>query len=185
MDSRNCPTPFSARYLVTGGAGFIGSHLVARLLAEGAALRTLENGATGDFSRLDGLAGDLDCHRGDVRDTAEVARAMTGVTGVFHRAAEVSVPRSMADPVGTYAVNVTGTLNVLEAACAAAVPKMIDPVRQGRSPVIYGDGEQTRDFVYVGDAVRGGFAPDRDRRPRRRDVDEVGRGRLIRVDATG
>jgi UDP-glucose 4-epimerase len=190
----------------------------------------LDNGVTGSFDRLDGLAGPLEVVRGDIRDTVEVARAMAGVAGVFHQAAEVSVPRSVADPIGTYAVNVTGTLNVLEAARAAGVrrvvmastsaiygddpempkretmaprpispyaaskladeglcavyarcygletvalryfnvygpgqdpssayaaviPKMVDLVRQGRSPVIYGDGEQTRDFVFVGDVV--------------------------------
>ncbi|MBK8481117.1 MAG: SDR family oxidoreductase [Proteobacteria bacterium] len=227
--------------LVTGGAGFIGSHLVERLLAEGHAVRVLDNLSTGRRSNLDALLGRVSLTVGDIRDAALVNALSTGCDWVFHQAAIVSVPRSVEDPLETHAVNLAGTLNVLQAArdqgvgrvvfaCSAAVygddadgddadgdaapppqhenllPAPASPYglekltgehycrlfhrlygletvalryfnvfgpRQdprsaysgvisifvahalgGTAPTIYGDGEQTRDFVYVEDVVR-------------------------------
>jgi UDP-glucose 4-epimerase len=217
-------------YLVTGGAGFIGSHLAARLVADGAAVRVFDNFSSGSQDNLAAVAANIDVVDGDLRDEAAVRRATGGVEVVFHQAADPSVPRSVADPRTTYDVNVTGTLNVLlaarDAACrrvvfasscavygddpalpkhegmlpvpvspyaasklageglctvfarvyeletialryfnvfgprqdphspyAAVIPRFLDALRRGESPVVYGDGEQTRDFVYVGNVV--------------------------------
>src|SRR5262245_62132821 len=109
-------------FLVTGGAGFIGSHLTARLLAEGARVRVLDNLTTGSEANLafaSAHAGQLELIRGDIRDLATVERAAAGVSAIFHQAAMGSVPRSIADPLSSNANNVTGTLHVLEAARAA------------------------------------------------------------------
>lgn len=217
-------------YLVTGGAGFIGSHIVARLLSEGSPVRVLDNLAYGNLANLQGLTGDLDVIEGDIRDAALVARASKGVRAVFHHAAEPSVPRSVDDPAGTYDVNVTGMLNVLigarDAGCrrvvfassaavygdspempkhegmlpaplspyassklageglcqvfgrsygmdavslryfnvfgprqdpnsayAPVIPRFLTALTRGVAPVIYGDGEQSRDFIYVENVV--------------------------------
>jgi nucleoside-diphosphate-sugar epimerase len=217
-------------YLVTGGAGFIGSHLVATLLQQGAAVRVLDNFSTGRRSNLTHLSG-AEVIEGDVRHRDTVRTAMRQVDYVLHLAAQVSVPRSMDDPALNHAVNVDGTLNVLEAAreqsvkrvvlsssCAvygdnadlplteasspkplspyaaskligevycqtyarafgvptvclryfniygprqdpaseyaAVIPKFIQRMQNGQAPIVYGDGTQSRDFVYVGDVVR-------------------------------
>jgi UDP-glucose 4-epimerase len=216
--------------LVTGGAGFIGSHLVARLALEGRRVRVLDNGGTGRWENLAAVRGDIEVITGDVRDPAVVSSAVRGCEVVFHQAAEVSVPGSIADPRETYAVNVDGTMNVLlaarDAGCcrvvvasssavygpshqlpkheemlpqpispyaatkladehlctvfhetygletvalryfnvygprqdptspyAAAIPKFLQALSIGERPVVYGDGEQTRDFVFVEDVV--------------------------------
>ena len=102
--------------LVTGGAGFIGSHLVERLLAEGARVRVLDNFSTGDRANLAFAARyrrRLEIVRGDVRRLDAVVRAARGARVIFHQAAMRSVPRSVGDPLGANANNVTGTLNVL------------------------------------------------------------------------
>ena len=106
--------------LVTGGAGFIGSHLVERLLAEGYRVRVFDNFSTGRRANLDFAKGHrrLDVRRGDLTRLAAVTRAMKGVDVVFHQAAMRSVPRSVADPLGAHASNVTGTLHILHAAAA-------------------------------------------------------------------
>ena len=106
--------------LVTGGAGFIGSHLVERLLADGHRVRVLDNFSTGRRANLDFARGHrrLEVIRGDLRNPATVARAVRGVATVFHQAAMRSVPRSVADPLGCHAANVTGTLHVLHAAAS-------------------------------------------------------------------
>jgi UDP-glucose 4-epimerase len=127
-----------ANVLVTGGAGFIGSHLVERLLAEGRAVRVLDNFSEG---REDNLAfktryGErLELIRGDVRDLATVERATRGVEVVFHQAAMRSVPRSVDDPLGANDNNVTGTLHVLEAARRASVRRVV----YASSSSVYGD----------------------------------------------
>jgi UDP-N-acetylglucosamine/UDP-N-acetyl-alpha-D-glucosaminouronate 4-epimerase len=218
------------RVLVTGGAGFIGSHLVDALSAQGDQVRVLDNFSTGQRANLDSSPS-VEIIEGDIRDRGVVNRAMAGIDFVLHQAAVVSVPQSMLEPLTTQAVNVSGTLNVLEAArqagvqrvvCASscavygdnpdlpltesaalnplspyAVSKLIDEIysqmysqlyglptvclryfnvygpRQdpsseyagviakfidrmidGQPPTIYGDGLQTRDFVFVGDIVR-------------------------------
>ncbi|MGB5441502.1 MAG: NAD-dependent epimerase/dehydratase family protein [Gammaproteobacteria bacterium] len=215
--------------LVTGGAGFIGSHIVDRLLADGWQVRVLDNFSTGKRENLP-ASSKLEIIEGDVGYFETVDKAMQGVTTVFHQAAIASVPETIKDPLASARVNYLGSVNVLEAArrrgarrvmfaCSAAVygdlpdlPKQEDmPVRPlspyaadklateqacriyhqlygletvslryfnifgprqdpsspysgvisifsdslaaGRQPVIYGDGGQTRDFVYVADVV--------------------------------
>ncbi len=225
------------RSLVTGGAGFIGSHLVEALLRRGEDVRVLDNFSTG---RRDNLAqaerwaaeggGAFELLEGDIRDAETCRRAVEGCAYVFHQAAIPSVQRSVADPRTTHEVNVTGTLNLLLAArdagvecfvfassssvygesdrlpkeetmpaepvspyglqklaaetyCrlfyrlyglptvslryfnvfgprqdpeseyAAVIPCFIRAIRDGARPTVYGDGEQTRDFTYIANAV--------------------------------
>lgn len=212
--------------LVTGGAGFIGSHIAQALLARGERVRIFDNLSTGRTSNLDALRGDVDVVRADVRDAAAVRAAMEDVDVVFHQAAIASVPESVANPAMTLDVNIVGTQNVLLAArdhgvrrvvfassCAlygerpelpsheallpnplspyavhkltgeglcsvftrtfgletvalryfnvfgprqdptsdyaAAIPKLTRALAQGAHPVVFGDGEQTRDFIFV------------------------------------
>jgi nucleoside-diphosphate-sugar epimerase len=216
-------------YLVTGGAGFIGSHIAARLLQNGHHVRILDNFSTGNRANLDVLTG-VEVIEGDVRELATIQHAAAGVRAIFHQAAEPSVPRSIADPAGTYDVNVTGTLNILlaarDAGCprvvfastsaiygdapempkresmspaplspyassklageglcqvfsrtfgveavalryfnvfgprqdpnsayAAVIPRFLDALISGERPVIYGDGGQSRDFIYIDNVV--------------------------------
>src|SRR5215467_3993856 len=108
----------SSLFLVTGGAGFIGSHIVERLLAQGHRVRVLDNFSTGNRANLAFAKGNrhLEVVRGDLTNLAAVERAVRGVTAVFHQAAMRSVPRSVADPLGANAANVTGTLHVFHAA---------------------------------------------------------------------
>jgi nucleoside-diphosphate-sugar epimerase len=103
-----------SRTLVTGGAGFIGHHVVRRLLEDGYEVRVLDNFATGRRERLEGL--DVEIVEGDLRSYERAHRAVLGTELVFHLGALPSVPRSMQDPLTTSAVNVEGTLNVLLAA---------------------------------------------------------------------
>ena len=105
-------------FLVTGGAGFIGSHLVERLLADGHRVRVLDNFSTGSRANLEFARSDrrLEVIRGDLVSLKTVERAVRGAAVVFHQAAMRSVPRSVADPLGANASNVTGTLHVLYAA---------------------------------------------------------------------
>ncbi len=103
-------------HLVTGGAGFIGANLVARLLEEGLPVRVLDNFATGRRDNLAPWGDAVELIEGDVRDAGAVARAAAGVEVVYHQAALGSVPRSIEDPATSNAVNVDGTLNVLLAA---------------------------------------------------------------------
>ncbi len=114
--------------LVTGGAGFIGSHLVERLLADGARVRVLDNFSSGTRANLPFAAkfrGQLEVVRGDIRTRAAVERAARGARVVYHQAAMRSVPRSVKDPLGANENNVTGTLNVLEAARRCRVPRVV------------------------------------------------------------
>ncbi len=216
--------------LVTGGAGFIGSHLAAELLRRGQRVRVLDNFATGRRENLRSLAGDLEVIEGDIQSLEGVHRAAAGCDVVFHQAALPSVPRSVLDPLSSNATNTIGTLNVLLAArdhgarrvviassssvygaaaalpqredapalpispyattklagegyarsmhvvhgldtvvlryfnvfgprqdptshYASVVPNFIGALLERRRPVIFGDGEQSRDFTYVADAV--------------------------------
>jgi UDP-N-acetylglucosamine/UDP-N-acetyl-alpha-D-glucosaminouronate 4-epimerase len=227
-----------ARYLVTGGGGFIGSNLVEAVLRRGDDVRVLDSFATGRRANLEAAPSWADAGRSrfelveaDVRDAAACRRAAEGCDFVLHQAAIPSVQRSVLDPVTTNDVNVAGTLNVLTAAreasvrrvvlassssiygesealpkvetmpvapispyglqklaaetygiifhrlygvptvalryfnvfgprqdpdseYSAVIPKFIATVRAGASPVIFGDGEQTRDFTYVDNVVR-------------------------------
>jgi nucleoside-diphosphate-sugar epimerase len=217
--------------LVTGGAGFIGSHLVDALLERGAKVRVLDNFLTGKRENLAHCIGQIDLIEGDLRDLDACHKACAGITYLFHEAALGSVPRSMKDPATTFAVNVSGTANVFTVArdasiqkvvyassssvygdsetlpkregeegrplspyalskvenerlaelfhrvfgmrvvglryfnvygprqdplgpYAAVVPRFIAALRRGEAPVIYGDGEQSRDFTFVADVVR-------------------------------
>ena len=125
-------------YLVTGGAGFIGSQLVERLLRQGQRVRVLDNFSTGSRANLAFAKGDrrLEVIRGDLANLKAVERAVRGVTAVFHQAAMRSVPRSVADPLGANASNVTGTLHVL---VAAARQKRKPRVVFASSSSVYGE----------------------------------------------
>ncbi len=217
-------------YLVTGGAGFIGSNIVERLVRQGERVRVLDNLSTGKRENLVSWLDRLELIEGDIRDVETVHGAMAGVDYVLHQAALPSVPRSVADPLASHQVNATGTLNVLPAArdagvkrlvyassssvygdsptlpkqeemptnpispyavsklagenycrvffrvygletvClryfnvfgprqdptsqyAAVIPRFITAMLDGRRPVIYGDGRQSRDFTYIENVV--------------------------------
>ena len=114
-----------AKYLVTGGAGFIGCNLVRYLLAKGQEVVVLDNFATGKRENLADVLGRIELVEGDVRDRATVDRVTAGCKAVFHEAALGSVPRSVEDPLTSHDVNVNGTINVLEAARAAGVKRII------------------------------------------------------------
>jgi nucleoside-diphosphate-sugar epimerase len=222
-----------ASFLVTGGAGFIGSNIVSALLQRGDTVRVLDNFSTGRRENLSTVAEHIDLIEGDITHLDDVRQACEGVEVVFHEAALPSVPRSIEDPIQSDESNVRGTLNVLVAArdagvrrvvyassssvygeqavdqpkvetmtpqpispyavakisgeyyCqvfhqvygletvalryfnvfgprqnpdseyAAVIPKFITALLNGDSPTIYGDGEQTRDFTYVGNVVDG------------------------------
>jgi UDP-N-acetylglucosamine/UDP-N-acetyl-alpha-D-glucosaminouronate 4-epimerase len=222
-------------YLVTGGAGFIGSNIVHALLKQGASVRVLDDLSTGNRENLAGLDGAIDLIVGDLRNPDTVKNAMRGVRNVLHHGALPSVPVSIADPISTNSVNISGTVNVLVAArdagvekvvyasscsvygddpsipkqeqsstfplspyalhkltgehyCrqffelfgletvslryfnvygarqdpqgpyAAVIPKFLEAALDGRKPLIFGDGTQTRDFVFVDDVVRANLA---------------------------
>ncbi|MBP7708032.1 MAG: SDR family oxidoreductase [Candidatus Aminicenantes bacterium] len=224
-----------ARYLVTGGAGFIGSHIAETLAGRGEAVRVLDNLSTGKRENLAGFAESVEFLEGDIRDLDTCRRAVEGVETVFHQAALASVARSVEDPLLNHAINVTGTLNMLVAArdagarsfvlasssavygddpampkvegregrpvspygasklfdekyaqafhilyglntvalryfnvfgprqdphseYSAVIPLFVTKVLRGERPTIYGDGEQSRDFVFVGDVVRANLA---------------------------
>ncbi len=217
--------------LVTGGAGFIGSHLVDALVAQGHAVRVLDDLSTGSLDNLEAVRDRVEFRLGDVTDRRTVREAVEGAELVFHQAALASLTRSLVDPLTTHQVCATGTLLLLLAArdagvrrviyaasssaygnlsklpkqekdapqplspyavaklagelyCetfthvygletvrlryfnvygprqqaegpyAAVVPLFLEALLDGRSPVIYGDGLQSRDFTYVADVVQ-------------------------------
>src|SRR6266700_7925413 len=108
-----------AQYLVTGGAGFIGSHIAETLLKQGEFVRVYDNLATGRESNLDVLrkyGKQVEIIYGDLRDPSAVKAAVMGVEVVFHQGALASVPRSIADPISSLETNINGTQNVLLAA---------------------------------------------------------------------
>ena len=100
--------------LVTGGAGFIGSHLVDALMGQGARVTVIDNLTTGKIENLQDAGSRVDFHEGDIRDRDLLQRLMAGVDVVFHQAAVVSVPLSVEQPLFSAEVNETGTLEVLE-----------------------------------------------------------------------
>ena len=114
-----------ARYLVTGGAGFIGSSLVRALLARGDEVVVVDDLSTGKPANLAEVLGDIDFRQGSVLDRDLLADAAGGCDFVLHQAAQVSVPASLADPETTHEVNTTGTLRVFEAARAAGVRRVV------------------------------------------------------------
>ena len=123
------------KYLVTGGAGFIGSHLVESLVNQGQDVRVLDNFLTGKRENLADFLDDIDLIEGDIRDFNTCEQALDGVDFVLHQAALPSVPRSIADPVLTNAINVVGTLNLLAASKEAKVKKFVF----ASSSSVYGD----------------------------------------------
>ena len=220
------------KVLVTGGGGFIGSHTVDRLLADGHEVRVLDNFATGRRENLLEVLSDVDLVEGDIQSYERVSNAVRGCEIVIHQGALPSVPRSVQDPLTSNATNVTGTLNVLlasrdfgvkrviyassssiyganpelpkherlvpqpispyavaklagEGFCrsfwevfgletvalryfnvfgprqdplsqyAAVIPNFITALMNGRPVRVFGDGEQSRDFTYVGNVVEG------------------------------
>jgi len=120
--------------LVTGGAGFIGSHLVERLLSGGVVCRVLDNLSTGKRRNLPS-GGEMEFIHGDIRDREAVTAAVRGVDAVVHLAAVASVQASVDDPAGTHATNFDGTLNLLEAARRAGVGRFL----HASSAAVYGD----------------------------------------------
>jgi len=124
-------------FLVTGGAGFIGSHVVERLLRDGHRVRVLDNFSSGSREHLAFASADsrLDVVEGDLRDFRATAEAARGVEVIFHQAAMRSVPRSVDDPLGANENNVTGTLNLLTAARDGGVRRVV----YASSSSIYGD----------------------------------------------
>jgi UDP-glucose 4-epimerase len=224
-----------SRILVTGGAGFIGSHIVEYLLRQGFEVVVLDNFSSGRLENIADALNNKNCHliEGDIRDLAVVKRAMSGVDAVFHEAALISIPHSIENPILTSEVNIIGTLNLLKTAADSGVkrfvfassaavygealtaekvesaetspsspygvsklacekylkvffetngletislryfnvygsrqnsdvssqyggviPIFLNRLLNNLSPVIYGDGEQTRDFVFVQDVVQ-------------------------------
>lgn len=125
-------------YLVTGGAGFIGSHICERLVKEGYRVRVLDNFSNGREENLSSFRDQIELIRGDVRDPKTVIEAMRDVYVVFHEAALGSVPRSVADPVSTHESNITGTLNVLLAARDRGARRVVF----ASSSSIYGETEE-------------------------------------------
>ena len=217
-------------FLVTGGAGFIGSHIAARLVERGDRVRVLDNLNTGHLSNMEAFRERIDFFEADLRDADAVRQAVKGVDCIFHQAALASVPLSVKRPLDTNSACVTGTLTLLDAArqagvrrlvyaasssaygdqptaskresdlpmpispygvaklaaeyyCqaftasygfetvalryfnvfgprqdpnsaySAVIPLFITAMLQGRQPVIYGDGGQSRDFTFVGNIV--------------------------------
>jgi len=113
------------RALVTGGAGFIGSHLAERLVRDGHEVRVLDNLATGRRQNILPLADELELVEGDIQSYERVHNAVNGMEIVFHQAALPSVPRSVQDPLTSNATNVIGTLNILLAARDAGVQRVV------------------------------------------------------------
>lgn len=221
----------TAKYLVTGGAGFIGSHIAQELIERGESVRIFDNLVTGKKTNLAGLKEYADFVQGDIRDFDAVKRAVKGVEVVFHQGALASVPRSIADPIVSLETNINGTQNVLLAArdagvrrvvyassssvygdtptlpkredmspnpmspyavhkltgellCAvftriygletvslryfnvfgprqdpeseyaAVIPRFLTALIKKRRPIVFGDGEQTRDFTYIANVVQ-------------------------------
>lgn len=130
------------KYLVTGGAGFIGSHIVHTLLEQGASVRVLDNFSTGKRENLEDLTrhfdGDMfEVLEGDLRDASRVEEAVRGIEVIFHEAAFVSVPQSMDEPQTCFDVNITGTSRLFDMARAAGVRRVV----VASSAAIYGESD--------------------------------------------
>ncbi len=122
-------------FLVTGGAGFIGSHIAEALVTRGDRVRVLDDLCTGHLSNLEHLGKQIEFIKGNVTDVSVVAAAVKGVDCIFHEAALASVPRSIEQPLDTNAACVTGTLTVLDAARKAGVRRLV----YAASSSAYGD----------------------------------------------
>ncbi|WP_437188282.1 SDR family oxidoreductase [Planctomicrobium sp. SH668] len=134
------PAPSQLRTcLVTGGAGFIGSHLVTKLAQNGVKVRVLDNLCTSTLENLAPVRNQIEFIQGDVRDVGEVANAVAGMDVVFHQAALASVPLSIENPVATHDVCATGTLNILNESRKAGVQRVVyagSSSAYGNSPVM-------------------------------------------------
>ena len=124
-----------AKYLVTGGAGFIGSNIVERLVERGDDVRVLDNLSTGNEENLAPFSGRIDFHKGDIRNEKDVKAALEGVDFVIHQAALRSVAKSVEQPVITNDVNVNGTLNILMLSHEAGIKRVV----YASSSSAYGD----------------------------------------------
>src|SRR5438445_6607215 len=124
-----------SKCLVTGGAGFIGSHLAERLVALGHNVSVVDNLSTGDEANLAGLSTDIEFLRGDLCEPEVCRRAVAGMDVVFHVAALPSVPRSLKDPWASHAANVNATMRLLEACLEAGVARVV----YSSSSSVYGD----------------------------------------------
>ncbi|OIN96935.1 LPS biosynthesis protein WbpP [Candidatus Desantisbacteria bacterium CG1_02_38_46] len=125
------------RVLVTGGAGFIGSHIVEELVRRGDEVRVLDNFATGKRENIAAVLDKIELIEGDLRNMEAVNKAVYGVEYVLHQGAIPSVPRSIADPITTNEVNAVGTLNVLVAARDASVKRVV----YASSSSVYGEAK--------------------------------------------
>ncbi len=123
------------KFLVTGGAGFIGSNIVEELLKQGHSVRVLDNFSTGKRENLKEFNSDIELLEGDIRSYHIVRQAVSGIEVILHQAALPSVPRSINDPITTHEVNATGTLNILDAAKDSGVKRIV----YASSSSIYGD----------------------------------------------
>lgn len=126
-----------ANYLVTGGAGFIGSNIVEELVRRGESVRVLDNFMTGKRENLTPFLSKIELIEGDIRDRSSCERGVKGVDFVLHQAALRSVPKSVDDPFTTNDINVAGTLNLLMAAKSAGVKRVV----YASSSSAYGDAK--------------------------------------------
>ena len=126
------------RYLVTGGAGFVGSHIVDALVDQGHNVVVLDNLSSGHKENLSGALNQIDFVEGDIRDAEICLKASEGCDGIFHEAALVSVPDSINRPRDNHDINITGTLNVLEAARVNGVKRVVF----ASSAAVYGDNPE-------------------------------------------
>jgi len=125
------------KYLITGGAGFIGSNLAFELLKRGDSVRILDNFATGRKINIEPIIDQVELIDGDIRDFWTVTEAVEGVDYILHQAALPSVPRSVKNPLTSNAVNIDGTLNIFEAARQAGVKRVVSAC----SSSVYGESE--------------------------------------------
>jgi UDP-glucose 4-epimerase len=140
------------RYVVTGGAGFIGSALVRHLLEAGHEVVVLDDFSTGKEANLAGVSGPLTIAHGSIVDAPFVKKTLRGADGVFHLAAVASVQRSLDDPLFCHSVNVTGAVNVLDAARENGVPRVV----LSSSAAVYGEAD---DFPLAETVPAGPISP--------------------------
>ncbi len=126
------------KYLVTGGAGFIGSHIVRTLLEQGQEVKVLDNFSTGKRENIADFEKQIELIEGDLLDASKVNEAVRGVDIIFHEAAFVSVPQSMDEPQNCFDVNVTGTSMLFDAARRAGVKRAVFAT----SAAVYGDSTE-------------------------------------------
>ncbi len=125
------------KFLVTGGAGFIGFNIVEELLKRGHTVRVLDNFSTGKRENLKDFKNDVELIEGDIRSFHIVQKAVKGIDVILHQAALPSVPRSINDPITSNEVNVVGTLNILEAAKDSRQVGISTLLQSGVKRVVY------------------------------------------------